>query len=351
MPLLSLLLLACAHRGAPRVDPEQPPILPAPEAEIYAVHLGTPRDPLVAGLAEGLPWDETLSGAAGSLALAADRAPDLGQASWAAYRAGYPYPLRSLSFAEVEPGQSPGDLRESVLASVRPGDQVGLARARVGSKDRWVALIGRASRPVEPFPRTLQRGEALRLQGAGLSRYTLTSPTGQLSQGELPAAPVLEEVGEWWVELTGDDGRVAVAVPVTVGMAAASAPPLDLPGAPANGPEDAMRQAREAIAQVRESFALRALGPDPTLDLLAREPLEMGAGWEKLVNGDRVHAAGFPEGGGFTCTDATVPLCVDRMLRAGAGRALLLQPEWSLLGGGAQVSASSVTLVLFLAAE
>lgn len=355
MILPILLFFACAHRGpgarSGGVDPEQPPILAAPEADLYAAVGGEPRDALVAAAAQGMSWDEALSGAAGSLALASDRAPELGQARWAAWRAGYPYPLRALSFAAEEPGAFPDELISAVKAEIRPGDHLGLARARVGQEDRWVALIGRASRTLSPFPRQLARGETLRLEGAGVARFRLTSPTGQAQEGPLPAAPALAETGEWWLELYAEDERVVLAVPVTVGMAPSPAPPLDLPGRAPDGPEQATAQALEGIAEIRAIFDLAPVGADPTLALLARQPLEAREGWTVAEAPGRVRAAGFAQGDGFSCSAPTVPLCLDAALRSGDGRRALLDPRWRLAGGGARVESSGVSLVFFLATE
>lgn len=352
-----LLLLGCAHHAAskaqPTVDPQQPPILPAPEAEIYAAAgNGKPRDPLVARAAEGLPWDEALSGAAGAMALAGDRAPDLGSARWAAWRAGYPYPLRSLSYALEPEGGYPDALVRELGAALLPGDQIGLARARVQEGDRWIALVARVSRTVSPFARHLEHDEALSLAGSGVTRYCLTSPTGRALEGSVPAAPRLGEDGEWWLELYGEDGRAVVVAPVTVGMPAAPTPPLDLPGLTSSSAEEAMRDARAGIAEIRSVFDLPAVDADPTLDVLARAPLEQPATiWDAVAAKTRAKAAGYADGGAVTCSATTVALCLDAVMRSGAGREVLLDPDYKLAGGGATVSTGSVRLVLYMATE
>jgi len=351
------LLLACAHHAAtqkaPPVAPEVPPILPAPEADIYAAAgKGTPRDPLVARAAEGLPWDEALSGAAGALALAADRAPEIASARWAAWRAGYPYPVRSLSYASEAEGGYPEALVGELRSTVRPGDQVGLARARVGQEDRWVALIARVSVSVAPFARHLDHGEALALSGAGVVRYHLTSPTGHPMEGPMPASPALQEDGEWWLELYDQGGHAAVVAPVTVGMPAAPTPPLDLPGLTVTAPEQAMSDAMAALGEVRAVFDLPAVEADPTLDVLARAPLALAAdAWDPASEKGRAKAAGYADGGAVTCAAGTIPLCLDAILRTGAGREVLLDPDYKLAGGGATVSVGRVRLVLYLATD
>ena len=65
MSLLVLLGLGCVKPDTHR--PPESPILPAPEASNYAVGESQAKDPFVARVAKGLPWDEALSGAAAGL--------------------------------------------------------------------------------------------------------------------------------------------------------------------------------------------------------------------------------------------------------------------------------------------
>lgn len=347
--------MACLHRepGAAPVDPDQPPILPSPEGELYAAGKGSPRDPAVAMAAAGLPWEESLSGAAGAMAMASDRSPEIGMARWAAYRAGYPYPVRTMVYAAFAPGAAPNALIDALKGQIKPGDQLGLARARVGDEDRWVGMIGHPSRPVDPFPRQLARGLGLPLSGAGLKQYRLVSPTGRLVEGALPAAPVLDEAGEWWVELYADDGRVVVAVPVSCGIPPAPAPPLDLPGRPPEGPDDATQQLLRDLAQVRDIFDLKALVPDDTLELVARQPLSdaIAGQWDAAGSRERVRKSGFVDGAALTCQAETVHLCVDELLRSSEGRQGLLDPRWRSVGSDVQVDARGVRFVVLVATE
>ena len=350
-----LLLLACLHQApsAKPIDPDIAPILPSPEGQLYATGRGSPRDVAVAAAAAGLPWDESLSGAAGAMAMASDRPPEIGSARWAAYRAGYPYPIRTLAFAAVAPGAAPTELIDALKAQLKPGDQLGLARARVGEEDRWVALLSHPSRAVEPFPRQISLGASLPLTGAGLSSYRLVSPTGVMREGALPASPTLEEAGEWWVELFTEDGRAVVAVPVSCGIPPAPAPPLDLPGRPAAGPDDATAELLRDLGQIRNIFDLSVLVPDDTLELVARQPLlDLVAGsWDGASGAERVRKSGFADGAALSCRASTVPLCVDELLRTGEGRHALLDPRWRSLGTGVRVDTQGVSLVLLLATE
>src|SRR5690606_27529378 len=73
-PAALLLLGACAGKQVdPTPDWNSTPQLPSPRAGSYARVPATPADPVVAALAAGHRWDESLSGAAAGLALAAVR--------------------------------------------------------------------------------------------------------------------------------------------------------------------------------------------------------------------------------------------------------------------------------------
>ncbi len=350
-----LFLIACLHQtpSTRAIDPDIAPILPSPEGQLYASGKGTPRDVAVAAAAVGLPWDESLSGAAGAMAMASDRPPEVGSARWAAYRAGYPYPIRTLAFAAVEPGASPTALLDALKAQLKPGDQLGLARARVGEEDRWVALLAHPARTVEPFPRQISGGGSLSLSGAGLTRYRLVSPTGKLLEGALPASPALDEAGEWWVELFSEDGRAVVSVPVSCGIPAAPAPPVDLPGRPSAGPDDATAELLRGLAQVRTIFDLSVMVPDDTLELVARQPLQdlLAGTWDSAAVAERVRKSGFADGAALSCRATTVPLCVDEWLRTGDGRQALLNPRWRSVGSDVRVDVAGVAIVLLLAPE
>ena len=102
--MLSFLLLACLPKPDP---PRAVPVLPATSAPLYTRAPGTSPDLAVAGLAADLPWDETLSGAAGALALAHSKNPRLEghEVQWAAYRAGWPHPLLSFGIEQVAEGE------------------------------------------------------------------------------------------------------------------------------------------------------------------------------------------------------------------------------------------------------
>ena len=86
--LVWLSLSACAPKPPPPAEPtDDTPILPAPDAAMYAHGPSVPKDPMVALAAHGLAWDEALSGAAGAIAVSGDQ-PTMPAVRWAAIRAG-----------------------------------------------------------------------------------------------------------------------------------------------------------------------------------------------------------------------------------------------------------------------
>lgn len=358
VPALLGLQGACAHREAvsapPSVDPGARPVLPSPESELYATGAGAPRDPLVAGAAAGLAWDEALSGAAGALAMS-NTPPDPARIAWAAYRSGYPYRVRAVLQLEVAGGQWPAALVDQIGAQLAAGEHLGLARARVGANDHWIALIGapRGAKLV-PIPREVPQGSPLALAAEGLARWQLVSPSGLRSEGTLPVHVTLDELGEWWLALDGGDGSAPlVSVPVYAGMAPSAAGPLETPGVVARSSSLAVTEALSLVAMVREDFSSPTLRLDQTLSVLAREPLQAAVEgrWDAAAATSRVGHAGYPAPAAVRCAADTVALCMDELLRDPAGREALLSPERELIGIDAAVEVNRVRLVLLLAGE
>ena len=88
--------------------------------------------------AHGLAWDEALSGAAGAIAVTGEE-PTMPAVRWAAIRAGYPYPV--LTAVSGRAGSRRARRRAcstTFRVSSAPGDDLGLARARVEASDVWV---------------------------------------------------------------------------------------------------------------------------------------------------------------------------------------------------------------------
>lgn len=351
-----LFLLSCAKPTEvtpPPKAPDETPVLPAPEAPLYAAVRAEPADPLVARVIGGDDWDESLSGAAGAMAMQGEE-PDLRMARWAAYRAGYPHPVVIAVVGDVPAGQEPLGFVQQVREAMRPGDDLGLARARVRNEDWWVALVGRPSARLEPFPREVEAGGAIDIVANQPVSWTVVAPTGELRSGNAPAAITLDHEGEWWLEVRRPDGALVASIPVYAQMSIPPEP-LVLPGQPVAGPAEAQQRLMSLFNDVRQAFDVTEVRPDATLQTLAEWPLEQLASgnWLRASAEKRLHAAGFVGGpvGQLVCSDDSVEECVAGWLSDPQDRARLLEPGFRVGGAAAQVSTDGVAVVLNLASE
>jgi len=351
-----VLGLGCPKDPPPDAPPEllpDTPVLPAPVAPAYARGAEHPADPLVATAVEqvGARWSESLAGAAGALALSGARA---GSASWACVRAGYPHTVVLRVQGAEAAGAWPAGLIEQLRGRLRPGDDLGLARARSIEGDRWVALVGRPQVEVPPFPRELQVGELLALPDLGV-HYALVSPRGRLVEGATPVRHALDAPGEWLIELISpQDGRTLLSVPLFVGQATPVEPPLPEAG-PAAGPESARAELLRLLHRLRADQGLSPLSVDPTLDGLARHPLEQlrAGAWDRGAGEARLRAAGFVGGpvAQLSCAGPTAAACLGQIAGHGRGRVALLQPGLRLVGLAAEVRADGLIAVINLSSE
>ena len=355
--ILLILALACAPKTSTLqtdFDPMAGPVVPAMEAPVYASGHSLPKDSLVAQVALGHKWDEALSGAAAALALMDDAQPTLESAQHAAHRAGYPYPVKRVSMGWMDAGAYPDELGRSLAASLKEGDDLGLARVRTQDRDRWVALIAHPADALAPIRRELRRGAEVPIQTRAPCTWSLISPRGELKTGTTPDTVALDEQGEWWLEVRTLNAQVA-SIPLYVDMATPTGPLFDLPGEAVTGPGDGVALALELLADVRQTFGLVQLQRDGTLDTLAATPLAqvLDKNWTAQDGVARLRAAGFVGGPAHQihCTGPSVAGCLDRMLRDPRRRLALLDPGLRLVGGGAQVGTGSVTLLLNLASE
>lgn len=332
---------------------EQLPILPARNAEVYARGHSVPADPVVAVVASELPWDEALSGAAASLALDAEGPISLPQAQWMAWRAGYPFPVAVGAVGIATGLQPPQAVRSLVEERLQEGEDLGLARARAGQEDRWVALIGRPIEGVPVFDRQHAVGEALEVALPAQARWIVVSPEGLPRQGAGPVHVILDELGEWWLDATLPAGRLSL--PVYAGMDMPPTPVVELPGLPSDSPTAARDELYRLLDRVRADFELAELSPDPLLETLAVAPLEaLDAGaWVQEEEVQRLRAAGFVGGTAdqVWCEARTVALCLEGLMRTAQGRVAVLEPGHRLVGAWARVSTDGTLLVLNLASD
>lgn len=294
-----LLLLACA----PKPPPPQPdilPRLPAPRGDVYARVPSRPADAVVARLLGDRPWDESLSGAAGALALATigRERTDVRALRWKLVLAGYPHAVTARHVATTPHGALP-DTLSAPLAEHR-GD-VGLARARADDADTWMLLLSPAGAALPRIPREVDRGAVL-----DAPRIRAADPFGSVR----PETSTLtfDTDGEWLVSIDG-----VATLPVYVGVTTPAAPPLPA-GDPAG--EGVVDVAATVIAELREWYGHDPAEEDAMLASVARGRLrDLLAGSALPDASVQLRAAGFvgEPAAVSECRAPTVVDCLDGM--------------------------------------
>ncbi len=353
--LFALALAACGKKTPPPapVEPDNP-VLPAMEADVYARGAVVPGDVRVAAAAMGRDLDEALSGGAAAMALdAGSTGFSLPMAQWAAWRAGYPFAVVLGAIGMSGDGSVPSAVQGVLGERVQAGQDLGLARARVGDDDRWVALVGQPIDGVPSFASRYEEGGTLDVALPAASTWTLVSPEGEATEGEGPIHRTLDHFGEWWLDARLPGG--GLSLPLYAGMAMPPTPVLPLPGQPAAGPDDARAQAYDLLAVLREDFDLPVLVADPMLETLGEQPLQalVAGTWQRDAGVERLRAAGFTGASAdeLWCRAPTVSQCLEGLMRTGPGRVALLDPALSLAGVQARVEAHELTLLIDLASE
>ncbi|MEC8423461.1 MAG: hypothetical protein VX000_06765, partial [Myxococcota bacterium] len=349
--LLVIALVGCGRKSPPEPPAAATPILPAPEAALYATGESAPRDSLVFRVVQesSLPWDEALSGAAGSVALDAGRTLDLSWSRWAALRAGYPHPVVAVVEGSEAADRGPVGLGDAIHAQLRMGDHLGLARARSTTGDRWIALVGRPGLLLDPIPRFVEVGVDVPISGDRPARLLIRAPDGTVVEDALPCEVRLDQQGGWWFSL--EDPRAPgdrwASFPVFAGERPPPTGGLDLPGDTVVGPDDAAGLAFELIGQLRRHYDLAELDADATLSTLAALPLaQVVAGeWDGEGGEARLQGAGFVGGpvGQAWCRGATVAGCLDDLATRPGGWRTILDPRMRVVGLDAQVDSAGVT--------
>ncbi|MFH1465147.1 MAG: hypothetical protein ABIO70_12245 [Pseudomonadota bacterium] len=362
LPLLLLFTGCGAHAGAgrARVASTVLPRLPAPEAQLYAVHLTAPSDPLVARAARGLPWEESLSGAAGAVGVAAagGEPADAWTVRWAALRAGYPYPVVSM----ITEGTAEGAVSQAVLQAlaeeVREGDHVGLARVRGADGDLWVGLVGRSSLALAPLPRALPPGGKIDVRPTSNPSKTLelsvVSPNGAIERMPLGAgrALTLDEIGEYWVQVR-EGPALRAAFAVSVGMEPSPVAPLrglSLPVATGEALIDAAWSSLEAVA---EEYGRQPPRADSILEPVARAHLRDRLGESQAPSGAFAGSPGSCRAslGCELKVGTGAESCVEQWLIDAGARAALLDSRCSLAGVAAERRGDRLWLQLELGQE
>lgn len=343
--MLAALLLACvATSRPPRVDPEVLPTLPSPRGDVYGHGAATPKDPLVARVAEGVTWDEALSGAAAGVALAllSGQPADAATVRWKAVLAGYPYPVVAKTVAVSDHGEVPGALVAEARRQAGEGIDLGIVRARGREQDVWVMLVGERRAELPPVPREVAVGDAIAL-GAG-AEWTVADPFGAVRRvaGDL----VADAEGEWLLRATVG-GDVVATFPVYAGTRTPEAPPLAVTASGAT-PE---ALARATVDAVRDAYGLAPYAADAALDSVARSRMRtLREGGEPPAAEGQLRAAGFVDGAvaGAWCRAATVNACLDQLWWSVERRGVLVG-DYGSVGVAAATEGAEVVLSLVVA--
>ncbi len=355
--MLSFLLLACL----PKTDPPQAvPVLPATSAPLYTRAPGASPDPAVAALAADLPWDETLSGAAGALALAHARHPLLEghEVQWAAYRAGWPHPLLSFGIEQVAEGETPTRLLTGLKLS-KTG-HLGLARARNGGIDTWVLLVGEVLLDLSPFARQHEVGDSLQIQWpADVAwshvRVRAAAPSGQVLLGPTLS---LSEPGEWVVEVqqvVGDRAVDLARAPIYVGVTEPADAPIELSRPLSTGDaKEIKRLATDGLDALRHLVEAPSLDPEPMLETSARKALSEWMSGEGISDPvARMAGLGYGDSpvAELRCHAVSINACLDDLYWSVDHRIHLLDPSFENVGVAGGTREGNVMLVVDLGHE
>lgn len=351
--LIWMMLLGCTKSPAllMPVDWKATPHLPTPSAATYARVATDPPDPGVRHVMGTRPWDASLGGAAAGIALSLIHQdgqltpPEVREAAW---RAGWPYPIRSVHTVGTGTGTSAPDKVKELLASVPEDVDVGMVRARGEQQDLWVVLTSRARRDIGVFPRQLAVGTKITLPALKGARYAVSDPMGTLYTGGLDVGWSVEAAadGEWLVEIVDQEGVVA-RFPVYVGMLPPRLSLLSAGDAPGNE-KLAVAQVENVITRVREAYGLRAA----QVDTLLQNAVSWAQANHDLPAADIGSRVGFESDQiwRYDCTQSTVEVCLDAMVWDPRARPYLLSNQL-LLGIGAVIVTNGVHVTLLLGTD
>lgn len=337
--MLWLLLLACAHSGPGKPSPQ--PRVPSLRSTHY-VHVNVrPTDAVVAKVWKA-PIDESLSGAAGGVAIDLVNGGSIGpgELRWRALLAGYPWPIVDARVARVQQDEVPADLLAS--AEAHAGADVGLVRARGKDADQWVLLVGGRRGETPPIPRESRVGQPMSAPGYAIEAV---APDGsKVSSHDALALPL---AGEWLVQLADPTGVVAT-FPLYVGRLT----PPDAPFSEGLGAELAGDLDEELLLQLDGLdtwYERSAAERDPALDAVARARLRTFLAGKPLPAApDQLAAAGYFGGTAGECRGPSVPECLDAMWWSLGGHAALAG-EWGTLGMAVAATKDGVAVAVAVA--
>jgi len=351
--VLLALGLGCAKGTGPlpgsAVDWQEMPRLPSPSAGSYARVEEKPPDPGVCSVMGLREWDASLGGTAAGLALnlVYERGgltpPEIREAAW---RAGWPFPIRSVHTVGAPIGAEAPPAIRSLVNQTPGGVDIGLVRARGDRQDIWVLVTSDPRIDLQVFPRQLPAGARLKLPAQPGIRFAVSDPNGKLYEGHLDLewSTAADLTGEWLVELRDPIG-VAARFPVYVGMMPPDITLLEGGEPPLNAPQ-ASDQAYDVIDRVREAYGLR----EPQVDTLLQSAVPWAQLNPDLRPAEIARRVGIDPGKMWRadCTGSTVEICLDSIIWDPRARPALMS-ERMLVGIGADIRTDNVRLTLLMA--
>lgn len=353
MPALLLaLLIGCVPKVPPEAALEAPPKLPAPRAAAYVNVTGVPSDPVIARLARGLAWNESLSGAAAGLAL--NWASGEGElAAWevreAAWQAGWAWPVAEVRGWMTPQAASPPQELVDWLATVDPTHDLGLVRARGARGDAWVGLSGAPRGTLAVQPRQIDIGGVLSFAPMSGAELAVADPIGVVKTYRLdePRDVHVDVAGEWLVEVRDPQGLIAL-FPVYAGMVPPEAAVLTERQRPASG-DHATTEFRALLNEVREIYGRAPYAEDLLIQSAANALVDKTT---TSSASELAKTLGYDQDRTWklSCTARTLADCADRLLWNPRARPALLV-EQADAGLAAELVAEGVHVVVLVAAR
>ena len=346
--MIELLFFISCHKQ--NIDPLSTPILPAPEAPTYTLGANRPRDPLVSKASSGLPWDESLSGAAAAVGLMKANERNLSNAKWAGVLAGYPYEIKEIVMGSYPIGEYPKELPKLIESRLSATNQLGLSRVRSSYDDLWIALIGEGGPQLPPFAREYNVNEEFVIEVPSLL-FRLMYPNGDITVSRDRIRENLNMQGEYWLEII-DGSNVISALPLYVDM---QTPPTNLftiYNESLMTPNESKAYFLEQLNIMRHIEDLPPLTIDPTLDMLSKSAIReyLEGEWSRSSGEQFLKQTGYflGEPRQFICDDVGITSCLDQLTWQMESRSTLLNPNYVLIGLDMQVSTDGIIAVLNL---
>ena len=344
--------LACQPKNPIEGPLGSVPQVPAPQASWYTIQEDSPKDFLVSQVVRDLPWSEALSGAAAEVALKVeDRPIRLQDARWAAVRAGYPYPVEQIIVGDVDVDAFPKDLQQ--LLKQDSATQMGVVRVRKGTMDRWVVLLSNKGPITSDFPREIDVGADIQIEGVG--SYRMLTPSGNIEQGMLPFKDEMTESGEWWLEIISTTRPVSIPLYVGDGTPVHPLFVTEDVGLVIDDPEVLEDETFILFEDMRERQGLISVFDDSQLlTSFAEQALKdrLEGTWNHDANIAMLQKIGFVGGPVYqvTCEGESVYVCLDNLSWTLDGRKALLDPGVRSVGMAMHVQTNGVVMVINLSA-